>query len=162
MKKSFVLLFCLMLVWVQVIPANAGHRYRRHHHRHHHHIDGKAAGIALGVLGFFGLLAAFSNALSQGTQRVAITEEHKTKREQIWASAVTAAPEALGGNGSAEYRSSNGFARISANVPFYGAQSRPRRKRCTKKQLKRNRVPWGTSGWLYGMESGRRCYYDLR
>ncbi len=77
---------------------------------------GLIAGIFALVLG----AAYFIGREKESTDRTAITEGNRTKRESIRAGAVLSAPRALGGSGSASYSSSEGDAKIQADSNLAG------------------------------------------
>jgi len=108
-RKMFVLLVVVAVFFISTGVAEAHGRHNR---------SSKSAvitaGAIIGAVGLFGLLRSSQAA---DVDRTAITEEQRTRREQIRASTVLAVPAALGpAGGSAGYSSSEGYANIQANL----------------------------------------------
>lgn len=150
-----------------------GHFGHRYHHRHHvYDVDGTALVIGTAVLGVSlvkgvaeVITSPFTTPFTEGTKRLALTESARTERESIRSNTVLNAPGALEGNGSAEYVSTEGAARISASTSRPTtpcADCREVVRECSKEQLKEGRAEWGTFGKLKNLKTGESCYYDLR
>ena len=172
------------------------HRHRHHHHHRYHHrhrrvvvrhyggyypdpyyrydVDGTALVLGTALLGTSlvnGIVGAitspFTTPFTEGTKRLAITEEHRTKREEIRSNAVLNVPGALAGSDNAEYVSTEGSAKISASSPREPHPSckeckEEMVKECSPDQLKQGRIERGTLGKLKNLTTGESCHYDLR